>query len=130
MPSLKQTLVESVSKVLAVLGSLGNLPATAVKLAVENVIVKELAKYLSQFLGIMGVSLDGNLLTSIAFCLVAVISYWLMNWVTALIARLTSGLSSDREDKESKSELCCGDCWCEDDNCSDSLCHDTPCELN
>ncbi len=115
--SLKQTLTQAVSGLVGALNSASNLPVTAVKLALENVIVKELAKYLSQFLGIIGLALDGNILLSISFCLVAVISYWLMNWVTSLI----SSIMAPKEEVEDNDEDCCGDCWCNDDLCCDEV---------
>ncbi len=120
--SLKQTLSQAVSGLLGALNSASNLPVTAVKLALENVIVKELAKYLSQFLGIIGLSLDGSILLSISFCLVAVISYWLMNWVTSLLSKLMAPAKVD-SDETDQSEECCHDkdCWCDDNLCCDDV---------
>ena len=126
--TVKETLSSISSGLFSTLDSAIKLPVTAIKLSLENVVVKELAKYLSQFLGVVGVSLDGSILLSISFCLVAVISYWLVDWLTTLLSSL---LPSDNKGSEESSSAD-GDCWCDDELCCDDdiLCCDLPCELH
>lgn len=86
-------------------------PTKAFGLALQNVVTQQIASYLGDFLAIFGLAIDCNMLLILAFVLIAVIAFWVINWVISLFSHHDHCDSSTVIDESSccdfSEEFCC-----------------------
>lgn len=103
------------SRIASGLTDVASLPSKALKLVIENYITRQIASYLGQFLAILGLAIDANILLILAFIIVAVIAFWVINWIINLFNPVDpcdpcSIVDCNDQCCDDESDFCCDSC--------------------
>ncbi len=94
------------------LENLKNLPVKIMKMSLESWVVKQIAVYLGNFLNIMSVQMDSNILLILAFMIVAVVAYYILQFIINMVYSMFS------KNKKDNNSMCSSSSYSKSKSCS------------